>query len=160
MSGSGKKRNGIKKNGKVGRHTPSLMLGTRLRFLRDQKGWNQKTLAEKAGVKRTAVAVLENDRVVASEPMLTILGKLATALEVHVGVLTKDLDVKFYRLQPPKVRKAKVVVKTPRQSSLDILAGEYYVLVKRVENLETRLGALVRGLEEYTKPKGLTATHA
>jgi transcriptional regulator with XRE-family HTH domain len=56
----------------------------RLKKLREDRGWTQEELAEKAGVSRAYLARLEIGR---HDPPLSTLEKLAKALKVKVGKL-------------------------------------------------------------------------
>jgi transcriptional regulator with XRE-family HTH domain len=59
-------------------------LGRRIRALREQRGLTQLELARKAGVSRPYIARLESD---SSQPSLTVLGKVATALDMKTEEL-------------------------------------------------------------------------
>jgi transcriptional regulator with XRE-family HTH domain len=60
-------------------------LRANLRRLRQQKGWSQEELAEQAGLHRTYVSGVER---MTRNPTLTVLERLALALDVSIGELT------------------------------------------------------------------------
>ena len=62
-------------------------LARRLRALRDAQGWSLDALAERSGVSRSAISLIENGR---SSPTATVLDKLATALGVTLASLFED----------------------------------------------------------------------
>jgi transcriptional regulator with XRE-family HTH domain len=62
-------------------------LARRLRALRDAQGWSLDALAERSGVSRSAISLIENGR---SSPTATVLDKLATALDVALASLFED----------------------------------------------------------------------
>jgi transcriptional regulator with XRE-family HTH domain len=59
-------------------------LSLNMRRLRQSKGWSQEEFAHKAGLHRTYVSDLERG---ARNPTVTVVDKLAVALDVKVGVL-------------------------------------------------------------------------
>jgi len=59
-------------------------LAANLRRLRQSKGWSQEEFAHQAGLHRTYVSDLERG---ARNPTITVVDKLAVALEVPVGAL-------------------------------------------------------------------------
>ncbi|MFC6487690.1 helix-turn-helix domain-containing protein [Nitratireductor sp. GCM10026969] len=59
-------------------------LSRNLRRLRQQKGWSQEEFAFHAGIHRTYVSDLERG---ARNPTVTVVDKLAKALEVKLGEL-------------------------------------------------------------------------
>lgn len=59
-------------------------IGTQLRTLRKDRGWTQSDLAEKAGIKRTALGAYEEGR---AEPRLGVLVRLAHTLDVSLDTL-------------------------------------------------------------------------
>ncbi len=61
---------------------PSKGLGQMLRMLREEKGWTQEELAEKASVERSYLAKLETG--VKVNPSLAVLKRLAKSLRVPV----------------------------------------------------------------------------
>jgi transcriptional regulator with XRE-family HTH domain len=63
---------------------PVEQVAMRLKRLREQRGWSQATLAERAGVSRPYLARLETAR---QDPRLSTLEKLAKALGVPVARL-------------------------------------------------------------------------
>ena len=64
---------------------PSKRLSQMLRTLREEKGWTQEELAEKASVERSYLTKLETgDKV---NPSLAVLKRLAKALRVGVEKL-------------------------------------------------------------------------
>ncbi len=64
---------------------PSKGLGQMLRMLREEKGWTQEELAEKASVERSYLAKLETG--VKQNPSLKVLKRLAKSLRVPVTEL-------------------------------------------------------------------------
>ena len=62
-------------------------LGRRIRQLRDEKGWSQEVLAEKADLHRTYLAGIEAAR---RNPTLRNLAALARALGVPLGSLFEE----------------------------------------------------------------------
>lgn len=72
------------------RETPlQRSLGDRIRARRDRLGLSQDQFAEKARIHRTYVASIEVGR---RNPTLRTLARLARALEVDLGELTKGLQ--------------------------------------------------------------------
>jgi len=63
---------------------PSERLAMRLRKLREQRGITQEQLAQRAGLSRVYVALIETKR---SDPRLSVVVKLAKALKAKVGDL-------------------------------------------------------------------------
>ena len=59
-------------------------LSLNMRQLRQSKGWSQEEFAHKAGLHRTYVSDLERG---ARNPTVTVVDKLAVALDVKVGAL-------------------------------------------------------------------------
>lgn len=59
-------------------------IGSQLRHFRKQRGWTQTDLAEKAGLKRTALGAYEEGR---AEPRLAALVRLAHVLDVSLDAL-------------------------------------------------------------------------
>ena len=59
-------------------------IGSQLRALRKSKGWTQTDLAEKAGIKRTALGAYEEGR---AEPRMGVLVRLAHTLNVSLDTL-------------------------------------------------------------------------
>ena len=59
-------------------------IGSQLRTLRKARGWTQTDLAEKAGIKRTALGAYEEGR---AEPRLGVLVRLAHTLDVSLDTL-------------------------------------------------------------------------
>ena len=59
-------------------------LGLYLQRLRRAKGWSQEELADRAGVHRTYVSGVERGQ---RNPTITIVEKLAAALETSIGEL-------------------------------------------------------------------------
>lgn len=62
----------------------STRIGSQLRTLRKARGWTQSDLAEKAGIKRTALGAYEEGR---AEPRLGVLVRLAHSLDVSLDTL-------------------------------------------------------------------------
>lgn len=62
----------------------STRIGLQLRHFRKQRGWTQTELAEKAGLKRTALGAYEEGR---AEPRLAALVRLAHVLDVSLDAL-------------------------------------------------------------------------
>ena len=65
----------------------NLRLARRLRALRGAQGWSLEALAERSGVSRSAISLIENGR---SSPTATVLDKLATALGVALASLFEE----------------------------------------------------------------------
>lgn len=61
-------------------------VGARVRKKRERRGWSQKRLAWSAGLKPSAVSMLESGR---RAPTLRVLYRVAQALGCDVGALTK-----------------------------------------------------------------------
>lgn len=59
-------------------------LARNLRRLRHEKGWSQEEFADQAGIHRTYISDLERS---ARNPTITIVDKLAKALNVKTGQL-------------------------------------------------------------------------
>jgi DNA-binding XRE family transcriptional regulator len=59
-------------------------LAKNLRLLRQEKGWSQEAFADEAGLHRTYISDLERG---ARNPTITVVDKLATALDVTPGRL-------------------------------------------------------------------------
>ncbi len=59
-------------------------LSLNMRRLRQSKGWSQEEFAHEAGLHRTYVSDLERG---ARNPTITVVDKLAVALDVKVGAL-------------------------------------------------------------------------
>jgi len=64
-------------------------LAANLRRLRQSKGWSQEAFAREVGLHRTYVSDLERG---ARNPTITVVDKLAEALEVPVGALLDELS--------------------------------------------------------------------
>lgn len=62
----------------------STRIGSQLKALRKERGWTQSDLAEKAGLKRTALGAYEEGR---AEPRLGVLVRLAHTLDVSLDTL-------------------------------------------------------------------------
>jgi transcriptional regulator with XRE-family HTH domain len=58
--------------------------GTAVRYFRDQQGWSQELLAEKADLNRSYLGEVERGRVI---PSLATAGKLASALGISLSGL-------------------------------------------------------------------------
>jgi len=63
-----------------------LAFGATVKALRKRRGWTQMQLAERAGLHRNAVALVE---LALREPSLSIITRIATALGVAPGRLFK-----------------------------------------------------------------------
>lgn len=59
-------------------------LATNMRAIRREKGWSQEELADRAGVHRTYISGVER---CVRNPTITIVGRIAQALEVPIGEL-------------------------------------------------------------------------
>lgn len=59
-------------------------LGINVRRLRQEKGWSQEDYADRAGIHRTYVSDIERG---ARNPTITVVEKLANALQVNAGAL-------------------------------------------------------------------------
>ena len=59
-------------------------LGQRVQSLRMEKGWSQEELADRSGLHRTYVSGVERG---VRNPTITVLDRLATALEVELSRL-------------------------------------------------------------------------
>lgn len=64
-------------------------LGSRVRQLRESKGWTQETLAARAGLDRSYVAGIEAGL---RNPSTKALAKLARALSVTLSTLFEDVS--------------------------------------------------------------------
>lgn len=64
-------------------------LSLNMRRLRQSKGWSQEEFAHEAGLHRTYVSDLERG---ARNPTITVIDKLAVALDVKVGALLDTSD--------------------------------------------------------------------
>ena len=69
------------------RSANAVKLGERLRALRRERNLRQKELADRAGVNRSYLSLIENGK---SSPTVDILGKLARALGVKITSLMQD----------------------------------------------------------------------
>ena len=69
-----------------------MSLGTKIKELREQKGWSQNALAEQAGLKRSYISLLEIDAIKSpgAEPVI----KLAHAFEIDEDVLFEAAGLK------------------------------------------------------------------
>lgn len=65
-------------------------IGSQLRALRKSRGWTQTDLADKAGIKRTALGAYEEGR---AEPRMGVLVRLAHTLNVSLDTLVLGGDV-------------------------------------------------------------------
>jgi transcriptional regulator with XRE-family HTH domain len=78
-------------------------LGSRVKGLREERGWSQAQLAERADLDLTYISGIERGR---RNPGLNSLGRLAKALNVALGSLLTDLRatraVPVKRGRPPK----------------------------------------------------------
>ena len=70
-----------------------MSLGTKIRELREARGWSQNTLAEVTGLKRSYISLLEIDAI--KSPGAQPIIKLAQALEVAENVLFEDAELKI-----------------------------------------------------------------
>lgn len=68
--------------------TIQQQLGKRIMYLRQQKGWSQLTLALTSGINRNYLSDLERGQ---RNPTLTLLQRLASALEVDISTLLKGI---------------------------------------------------------------------
>ena len=59
-------------------------LATRLREMREEKGWSQERLAREAKITRVYINRLETRK---QDPRLTVVARLAQALKVKIGDL-------------------------------------------------------------------------
>lgn len=59
-------------------------VGANVKRLREQKGWSQEELADRAGLHRTYVSGIERGT---RNPTLTVLDRLAKGLETTIGRL-------------------------------------------------------------------------
>ena len=66
-------------------------IGSQLRHFRKQRGWTQTELAERAGLKRTALGAYEEGR---AEPRLAALVRLAHALDLSLDALVLGGEAK------------------------------------------------------------------
>jgi len=62
-------------------------LGTKLRSLRAERNWSQRSLAEAAGISPNSVSLIERDEI---SPSVAMLQNLATALHVRVSYFFED----------------------------------------------------------------------
>lgn len=62
-------------------------LGAKLRYIRDERGYSQRELAEKAGISTNAVSLIERDE---SSPSVATLQALAAALAVKMSYFFED----------------------------------------------------------------------
>jgi transcriptional regulator with XRE-family HTH domain len=60
-----------------------------MRRLRQSKGWSQEEFAHEAGLHRTYVSDLERG---ARNPTISVVDKLAVALDVKVGALLDEME--------------------------------------------------------------------
>lgn len=63
--------------------------GTAVRHFRDQRGWSQELLAEKADLNRSYLGEVERGRVI---PSLATAGKLASALGISLSGLLAHIE--------------------------------------------------------------------
>lgn len=74
--------------------------GERIRHLREERGWSQETLAEKAGLHFTYVSQIERGT---RNPGLTVVARLADALGQTLPSLVSDLPRTSPRRSPRRV---------------------------------------------------------
>jgi transcriptional regulator with XRE-family HTH domain len=67
----------------------SARLGKRVRALRKQKGWSLEELAERAGMHVTYLSSVERGY---RNPTLNVLAAIASALDVTLSSLLKDME--------------------------------------------------------------------
>lgn len=70
-------------------------LGSKVRFLRQGKGWSLADLAEKSGVSKAYISDLENG--LAGKPNIQYIFSIATELDVTLDELLRDTTVKEAR---------------------------------------------------------------
>lgn len=71
------------------RYISNLMIGKELREARKKAGLSQEQLAEKAGVHRTYVSLLERD---VKSPTVDVLLRICRALEMKASDILKRID--------------------------------------------------------------------
>lgn len=69
------------------------MLGPRLRQLRREKGLSQGELADRAGINRSYLSMIENAR---SSPTMDVVQRLSKGLEVNIWRLITDVNEQQY----------------------------------------------------------------
>lgn len=69
-----------------------MSVGTKIKKLREAKGWSQNTLAEVTGLKRSYISLLEIDAI--KSPGAQPIIKLAQAFEVNEDDLFEDAELK------------------------------------------------------------------
>lgn len=75
----------------MGKRSSQQLFGDIVRTLRQSKGLSQEALADRAGLHRTYISLLERGL---RNPSLTVIQQLAAALKVRLVDLVKDLDVR------------------------------------------------------------------
>lgn len=71
------------------RYISNLMIGKELRKARKEAGLSQEQLAEKAGIHRTYVSLLERD---VKSPTVEVLLRICEALDMKASDILKRLD--------------------------------------------------------------------
>ena len=77
------------------RHIDLEKLGSRIRFLRQGKGWSLADLSERSGVPKAYISDLENGA--AGKPNIQYVFNIAEALEVTLDDLIRDATAKEQR---------------------------------------------------------------
>jgi transcriptional regulator with XRE-family HTH domain len=75
----------------------NVLLGRRLRELRDERGWSLDVLAERSKVSRSNISLVERGQ---SSPTAVVLDKLATALSVPLASLFEQTAVPAIKPSP------------------------------------------------------------
>lgn len=64
-----------------------IYVGSKIKHLREIKGWTQQALADRAGVSRSYLGELERD---VSQPTISVLKRIADAFEVPLDMFLED----------------------------------------------------------------------
>lgn len=75
----------------MGKRGSQQLFGDIVRTLRQSRGLSQEALADRAGLHRTYISLLERGL---RNPSLTVIQQLAAALKVRLVDLVKDLDAR------------------------------------------------------------------
>jgi transcriptional regulator with XRE-family HTH domain len=81
----------------------TFSLGAKLRAIRDERGFSQRELAQRAGLSANAISLIERDE---NSPSVSTLQSLAAALNVKMGYFFEDEEPASVLLVRPEGRPA------------------------------------------------------